>query len=64
MILMEHSFYEATIGEKWNVCGMIINKLSFLQLRFSYKYIPTKLLYLNSPYLINYISKIVLWIYI
>ena len=21
-MLMEHAFYEATIGEKWNVCGM------------------------------------------
>jgi hypothetical protein len=21
----KHAFYEATIGEKWNVCGMAIN---------------------------------------
>ena len=21
-MLMEHAFYETTIGEKWNVCGM------------------------------------------
>ena len=21
-MLMEHSFHEATVGEKWNVCGM------------------------------------------
>jgi len=23
-MLMEHAFYEATIGEKWNVCEMKI----------------------------------------
>lgn len=34
-MLMEHAFHEATIGEKWNVCGMDlitlhINIISFL----------------------------------
>jgi len=24
-MLIEHSFYEATIGAKWNVCGIRIN---------------------------------------
>jgi len=23
-MLMEHSFYETTTGEKWNVCGMLL----------------------------------------
>ncbi len=29
-MLMEHSFYEATIGEKWNVCEMDLLILIFL----------------------------------
>jgi hypothetical protein len=41
-MLMKHAFYETTIGEKWNVCGMIINKLTIFQLRISFKFIPTK----------------------